>query len=99
MKYLAHVPVEQYGFISVEVEGTASDIWDAYQGIASQIKFGNGMPEKEFTKLFDAVAQGNSVSGDPGMPELNAFQRFAIGEARKFANRKAGIKTAINNHN
>lgn len=88
-KYTSHVPVEQYGYIGVELEGTPDEAVEAYREIQALIKVQpKGLSDNDFRKLYDDVAAGSPVVGDPGMLEqLNPYQRFALNEAKKFVKR------------
>lgn len=89
MKYLAHVPVESFGFISVEVEGSAEQAVAAYREITEAVKVQpKGLSESEFRALYDLVASGQPVNGDPGIiDKLNPQQRFALTCAKNFIKR------------
>lgn len=67
MKYLCHVPSEQYGFISVEVEGTPEEAVEAYFGLSRAIRGGDGIDNKVFLALLDELWTKKSISGDPGI--------------------------------
>lgn len=86
-----HVPTEQYGYISCDLDGTAEEAVKAYQEIADLIrlpKYGKGMDEKEFDELLEMMIEGTPIEGDPGMVEtLNSVQRYAFDKARKAVNR------------
>lgn len=53
-KYTCHVPIEQYGFISCELEGTAEDALEAYQELSHAKDGGTGISMKEFNTFFDS---------------------------------------------
>lgn len=91
-RYLAHVPTEQFGFISVELSGTPEQAVEAYREVAMLVKDGlynsQGVSEAEFRTLYDKVAKGEAVQGDPGIIEqLSPMQRFALNEVKKFNKR------------
>jgi len=86
MKYLCHVPTEQYGFVSVEVEGTAAEARQAYQEVADAFKPTpvNEMPAKDFQAILDDLMEDHSIAGDPGSLELmSPVQRQIINEVKK----------------
>lgn len=89
MKYTLHVPVEQYGFIGADLEGSAEEAVRAYREIGDLVKVQpKGMPDNEFRALYDKVASGTPVNGDPGIIEqLNPQQRFALNECKKYVKR------------
>lgn len=64
MKYLAHVPIEQYGFISVEIEGTAHEAVSAYKELVEANKGGTGLTNGQFNKWLDGY-----LAGKPGSVE------------------------------
>lgn len=88
-QYEMHVPVEQYGFISCHIEGTVEEAVEAYREIQEQVKVQpKGLSDSEFRELYDKVAKGVPVNGDPGIIEqLNPHQRFALNEVKKFIKR------------
>lgn len=66
MKYLAHVPVEQYGFISVEVEGTPEAAVEAYRAIGEAVRPQpvNALPTKEFNAWLDRYLKEKTGDAD-----------------------------------
>src|SRR4051794_33248114 len=61
MKYLAHVPVEQYGFISVEFDQEESrNIADVYREVSEMFKAKEGLDDKSFNAFIDAQLMGES---------------------------------------
>lgn len=86
MKYLCHVPTEQYGFTSVEVEGTAEDAAKAYRELADAFKPKpvNEMPARDFQAILDDLLEDQSIAGDPGSLELmSPVQQRVIQEIKK----------------
>lgn len=85
MKYLAHVPTEQYGFISVEIEGTHEEAVLAYQEIARVFKNGVGLPPKDFNQFFDAYLSTGSPpeNGLELWEQMSDTQRICINEYKK----------------
>lgn len=84
MKYLAHVPTEQFGFISVELEGEAHEIVEAYKELQGAWEGGIGLPAKEFNALFDKLYTKKVLDGDPGeLEKLNICQKFAIDSLKR----------------
>lgn len=62
MKYTAHVPVEQYGFVSVEWEDEKIDAKDVYDRIANQFKPQpvNELPAKEMDEFVQKMLEGEA---------------------------------------
>lgn len=87
-KYLCHVPTEQYGFISVELEGTADEAVIAYRELSRAYQGGAGVPTGEWNALLDELLSKGSIAGDPGVvtqmtPEQNrVFQEIKKSMAR-----------------
>lgn len=87
MKYKAHIPVEQYGFIEAEWEDDGNPA-EIYHEIKHSTGFGDGLAEDDFREIYDLVASKKAINGDPGMLDgMNACQRFAINECKKFNKR------------
>lgn len=88
MKYLAHVPTEQYGFISVEVEGIAEDATEAYRGLQEAWKprqDGTGVPLKEFNSFLDSFLN-TSHAPDGGLEvweRMSTQQKVIVNEVKK----------------
>lgn len=82
-----HVPVEQYGFIGItDFEGSVEDAVQKYKEIQEAVKPQpiSDVTSKEWIELYDKVAAGIPIQGDPGvLSQLNPFQRFALNEAKK----------------
>lgn len=88
--YEMHVPVEQYGFISCEIMGaTAEEAVAEYRTISELVKVQpKGLSDADFRALYDKVARGEAIQGDPGIIEqLNPQQRFALNQAKLFIKR------------
>lgn len=88
-KYIAHVPTEQYGFISVELEGTAEEAVQAYNDLKREYDGGAGLPSREFCSFMDCYL-------NTGKPPENGIiqweimsneQKFVINEIKKCFNR------------
>jgi len=93
IKYGMHVPTEQYGYISCDLDGTAEDAVRAYSEIADLIrlpKYGAGMDKKQYEEIIDLMIAGEPIQGDPGELEtMNSIQKFAFDLVRKSTNRIA----------
>lgn len=88
MKYTLHVPVQEYGFIEAEVEGTVEDAAKEYRAIRKAYILDSGKSEKEYREIYDAVAQGEAINGDPGMlSELSIAQKYSINDIKKYIKR------------
>lgn len=89
MKAELTIPVEQYGNIKPTVEGTVEEIVAVYRQFAEAVKVQpKGLSESEFRALYDLVARGQPVNGDPGIiDKLNPQQRFALTCAKNFIKR------------
>lgn len=86
MKYLAHVPTEQYGYISVEVEGEAHEAVEAYKALqAAWSGKGTGIPQKDWTRFLDAYI-GSGKPPEDGLAlweEMSDTQRLVVNEVKK----------------
>lgn len=82
MKYLAHVPTEQYGFISIEVEGTAEEAVQAYKELQEAFKGGSGLPTKEFNAWLDSYLEGKPGSVNE-WEQMSTVQKLVINEIKK----------------
>lgn len=89
MKYTCHVPIEQYGFISAEVEGTAEDAVRAYDEIAKAAKSGNGIPSKDFNHIYDHYRlKGSILAADvPLCEDMSKEQKASLGDLKRSLNR------------
>lgn len=103
MKYLCHVPTETYGFISVELEGTAEEAATAYREVAEAMKPKpvNQIPNNQFNEIYDLVSMGKPIADDPGILEqMSPIQRTALNEAKKgFKRRRAAADTTVDKPN
>lgn len=91
IKYGMHVPTEQYGYISCDLDGTAEDAVKAYQEIADLIrlpKYGAGMDKKQYDEIIDLMIKREPIQMDPGELEtMNSIQRYGFDVVRKSLNR------------
>lgn len=82
MKYIGHVPTEQYGFISVEFEGTASEAVEAYKELQQAWKGGTGLSPIKWNAWLDGYLEGNPGSVEE-WAEMDEFQKKVINELKK----------------
>lgn len=87
MKYEAHVPVEQYGFISVELEGSAQDAVQAYEEVKQALNqdAGPGLPHRDWCRFLDVYVSTGSPPED-GMSlwqDMDAIQKNVVNELKK----------------
>ena len=90
-KYEAHVPTEQFGYISVTIDGTAQEAVLAYKELSRVWSGGEGLPQKEWNDLIDSYRKTGTMTGDPGIIEeqMSTAQRWFINELKKsFARNK-----------
>lgn len=85
MKYLAHVPVEQYGFISVEIEGTADDAMEAYNAVLQAKVNGAGLSVKDFNRCIDSYVKDGKLptDGQSLWQDMSFQQKTVIDELKK----------------
>lgn len=79
MKYLAHIPTEQYGFISVELEGTAAEAVAAYREVSEEVKV---QPESkismaEFAEIGEEYLETGKLANG-GDLEFNPSQKYVL---------------------
>ena len=95
MKYLLHIPTEQYGFISAEIErveeegtyagriATPHDAVEAYKAVQEAFKGGAGVSSKDFNAFLDTYIS----TGKPGELEvweqMTDQQKIVINEVKK----------------
>jgi hypothetical protein len=90
MKHTLRIPTtEQYAYIEAELDCTPEEAVQTYHNLTNLVKgVPAGLSDAEFRALYDAVASGTPVQGDPGIIEqLSPNQRFALNEAKKFIKR------------
>lgn len=91
VKYKAElrIPTEMYSFLNISVEETPEEIVRLYREFTELVKVQpKGISDKDFRELYDKVAKGEPVQGDPGIiEELNPQQRFALNQAKLFVKR------------
>lgn len=78
-RYLAHVPTEQYGFVSIELEGTAEDAVEAYREVAELFKVQpeSNISKAEFGRICtEYLKTGKLANG--GDLEFNAGQKYVL---------------------
>lgn len=84
-KYIAHVPTEQYGFISAELEGTAEEAVQAYNNLKKEYAGGAGLPSREFCSFMDYYVTTGRMPDD-GVEKweaMTAEQKFIIHSIKK----------------
>lgn len=84
-KYIVHVPTEQYGFISCELEGEATDAVEAYKEIVEANKPQSGVSAKEFNSFMDVyINTGHAPEGGMDIwQNMSEIQKKVIDEVRK----------------
>lgn len=89
MKFTLHVPVEQYGFVALEVEKeSASEVKQAYDAIAQAFKLQNGLPEKDFNLLLDEYLSTKTIkNGQELYEKLSPAQRDIVQSIKRSFNR------------
>lgn len=88
MKYLAHVPTEQYGFISIEIEGTALEAVAAYKELSAAFQGGQGVGMKALAQiLHEYCVTGAIVNG--GNHDFSTNEQLLLAEVRKLKRGRA----------
>jgi hypothetical protein len=91
MKYTGHVPTEQYGFISVELEADGpEEAVQAYKALQDAFKGGTGLSTKEWCLFIDCyVSTGKPPDNGLELWEnMDDRQRWMINEIKKCIKRK-----------
>lgn len=88
MKYLLHIPTEQYGFVSLEFENDIEPelVAELYrkQADAFKPKPVNEMDSKDFNAILDDLLDDYSIAGDPGEVEkMSPVQARILNEIKK----------------
>lgn len=79
MKYLGHVPTEQYGFISFELEGTVDEATEAYRALQRTWASGPGLSLKEMDSFLDQQLSGNGIKDGVEIYEkMNSEQKDRV---------------------
>ena len=91
MKIELHIPVEQYGFVSITTEDTdPSETRDLYTRYAEAFKDGMGVPDKDFNALLDEYVKSRQVvNGQELYEQMNGAQK-AIIQALKRSYKRIG---------
>lgn len=88
MKYVSHVPVENFGFISVETESAEEAVLE-YEKIKSMMKTGDGIPNDQFNKLVDEYLSTQKIqNGGDIWEHLDERQRWFFNEIKKSNKRR-----------
>lgn len=82
MKYLAHVPTEQYGYISVEIEGTPEEAVEAYRALQGAWKGGDGLGMKSFAKVVLEYCTSKEIANG-GDHNFSTNEKLLLGEIKK----------------
>ena len=90
VKYLLHVPTEQYGFISVEMEGSIEEVVEHYKDVQKEWKGGKPLPQgrgidnKLFQKMLDEYLVTQKITGAGDVwEELSREQGIIFQEIKK----------------
>ncbi len=81
-KYNCHIPVESFGFISVEVEGGPEDALEAYRAVKGQLGANPGLPQAAWNTWLDGYLNGKPGTIDE-WNEMNEMQKTLINEIKK----------------
>lgn len=93
MKIKIHKPVEEYGFVEVEVEtddpttDDLSRIRSIYDDLTMAFKNGGGLDQKEWIKVFDKYLETNVMESDE-YERMSLEQKGVIQEIKKSIKRQ-----------
>jgi len=81
MKWIYHIPTEQYGFVEVEADG---EYEAGYNTLAKKVRGegGTGIPELDFTRLIDRYCETGSMLSEE-YEALNDKQQYTIQTYKK----------------
>lgn len=83
MKYEVHVPVEQYGYISAELNSDApQEATDAYRSIQEAWDGKLGLESKAWSVWLDSYLQGKAGPVEE-WEQMSDFQKKCINEIKK----------------
>jgi len=82
MKYTAHVPVEQYGFVEVEADSLL-EVTQAYNDTKKMFLSGAGALQKEFNDWFDTYRLTGKAGSADVWASMTKEQQYAINELKK----------------
>lgn len=82
MKYSAHVPVEQYGFILVEDCASPEDAVLAYKDAADLFKGSEGLNDKDWRALIDAYLTKTPYDYESIIGKLNDRQQWCMNQIK-----------------
>lgn len=86
-----HIAIGQYEFVEVEAE-TVAAAKDSYDDIKAAFSVGEGIPDKEFNAVVDAMMCAESVkNGSEIWPRMSAEQQ-AICQAIKRSSKRINSK-------
>lgn len=91
MKTTLHIPMEQFGFLEVEIdEPKIADLTERinlYRSISEAAKQQSstiGIPDLEFREIYDEFFTSGSIIGDPGIIEkMSKEQQKSINDLKK----------------
>lgn len=81
MKFKAHVPVEQFGFIEAETD-SVDEVIGVYRDIQVMFSPGKGLPHKQWCVWLDGYLNGKPGSVDE-WSQMDATQKATIQEIKK----------------
>lgn len=83
-KITLHIPVEQYGFIAIEMEGCLEDAINEYKAAQRVWKVGGGLPDPQWRAVLDEyLSTGKITNGGDIYGDLSERQRDIINECKK----------------
>lgn len=82
MKYRGHISTGQYEFIEFEVDGTASQVVEAYKELVKQWNEESELPAKEWNKWLDSYLAGKAGSVEE-WEQMSFTQKQIIQEIKK----------------
>lgn len=86
MKYDLHIPVEQFGFISKEIEGTDEQAVEEYRSLRAALGSGEGLSAKEYNDFIDNFLLGQMN----GLGEL--YQQMSMSQQETVQTIKRSLK-------
>jgi len=82
------IPTDQYAYVEIEVEGTPTEIMDAYRDMKNAYGSGVGLPDKEWREALDRYIYEEHLDSKRFLA-MSEIQQLIIQEIKKSKKRAA----------